>query len=90
MIVVGVGETLDIGTTWIDPTTSVTVSGSVISGGSSELVYMPGLFTVSNVVVNSGGYEFVEHSGTAVDTIISSGGSGFVNFGGVVVGTTVR
>ena len=88
MTVVSNGETLEVGTTWTDPVTGNIVSGTELFGGAPPVnVYMPGVFSVDNTVVYSGGEEFVLPGGIASGTVVS-GGFVFIE-GGVARGTVV-
>src|SRR6516162_6320564 len=88
MTVVSNGETLEVGTTWTDPVTGNIVSGTELFGGAPPVnVYMPGVFSVDNTVVYSGGEEFVLPGGIASGTVVS-GGFVFIE-GGVASGTIV-
>src|SRR6516162_6582704 len=90
MTVVSNGDTLEVGTTWTDPVTGNIVSGTELFGGAPPVnVYMPGVFSVDNTVVYSGGVEFVLPGGIASGTVVSGGGHVLIDDGGVASGTII-
>ncbi len=98
-------EILEVDTGWTDPSTETWLSGSILYPNTitGNPVYMPGVFTVIDTVVNGGQVDVYDGgvasdtviisgvqdvNGTAIGTVVS-GGSEAVLSGGVDIGTVV-
>jgi autotransporter passenger strand-loop-strand repeat protein len=86
-IVVTDGEELDVATTWYDYDTNTYVSGTELNG--VPVLYLSGVFAVTDTVVQIGGEVFVSSGGVANGTLIS-GGLLAVEADGVARGTLVE